>query len=110
MTARTGNSAAGEDIARAQPAHGLRTAGRARVSGRPEAAGRPPVADRITVALIPKASEDLQRLQDRTSLSKTDIANRAITMYEFIEIQLRAGRDILIRDRETQEIQKVMIL
>ena len=65
---------------------------------------------RITVALIPKASEDLQRLQDRTSLSKTDIANRAITLYEFIDAQIRAGRDVLIRDNATGETQLVRLL
>src|SRR5215472_11469372 len=70
----------------------------------------PSVVDRITVALIPKASEDLQRLQDRTSLSKTDIANRAITLYEFIDAQMRAGRDILIRDNEAGETQVVRLL
>jgi uncharacterized protein (DUF342 family) len=70
----------------------------------------PTVVDRITVALIPKAGEDLQRLQDRTSLSKTDIANRAITLYEFIDAQMRAGRDILIRDNETGETQVVRLL
>ena len=69
-----------------------------------------PSVDRITVALIPQASEDLQRLQDRTSLSKTDIANRAITLYEFIDAQMRAGRDILIRDHETGETQVVRLL
>ena len=110
MTARTGNSATGGDVARAQPAHRLRTADRSRTSGRPEATDRPSVIDRITVALIPKVSEDLQRLQDRTALSKTDIANRAITLYEFIEAQLRAGRDILIRDRKTKETQNLLIL
>ena len=70
----------------------------------------PTVVDRITVALIPKAGEDLQRLQDRTSLSKTDIANRAITLYEFVDAQIRAGRDILIRDNETGETQVVRLL
>ena len=70
----------------------------------------PSVVDRITVALIPKASEDLQRLQEATSLSKTDIANRAITLYEFIDAQMRAGRDILIRDNETGETQIVRLL
>jgi hypothetical protein len=68
------------------------------------------VVDRITVALIPKAGEDLQRLQDRTSLSKTDIANRAITLYEFIDAQMRAGRDVLIRDNTTGETQVVRLL
>ena len=71
---------------------------------------RQSAADRITVALIPKAVEDLQRLQDRTSLSKTDITNRAITLYEFIDAQLRAGRDILIRDNSTGETQTVRFL
>jgi len=62
------------------------------------------------VALIPKAGEDLQRLQERTSLSKTDITNRAITLYEFIDAQIRAGRDVLIRDSRTGETQLVRIL
>jgi hypothetical protein len=68
------------------------------------------LADRITVALIPRAAEDLQRLQDRTGLSKTDIANRAITLYEFIDAQLREGRDLLIRDNTTKESQVVRLL
>jgi len=73
-------------------------------------ATRPPAVDRITVALIPKAGEDLQRLQDRTSLSKTDIANRAITLYEFIDGQLRTGRDALIRDNKTAITEIVRLL
>jgi len=73
-------------------------------------ATRPPAVDRITVALIPKAGEDLQRLQDRTCLSKTDIANRAITLYEFIDAQMRAGRDVLIRDNTTEAIEIVRLL
>jgi len=75
-----------------------------------EGSGQSPPVDRITVALIPKAAEDLQRLQDRTRLSKTDITNRAITLYEFIDAQMRAGQDILIRDRSTGETQIVRIL
>ena len=70
----------------------------------------PAVVDRITVALIPKAGEDLQRLQDRTSLSKTDITNRAITLYEFIDTQLRTGRDVLIRDNEAGTTEIVRLL
>jgi hypothetical protein len=70
----------------------------------------PQGVERITVALIPKAGDDLQRLQERTSLSKTDITNRAITLYEFIDAQLRAGRDVLIRDSNTGETQTVRLL
>ena len=69
-----------------------------------------PVADRITVVLIPKAAAGLQRLQDDTSLSKTDLVNRALTLYEFIDAQLRAGRDILARDPGTGETQVVRLL
>ena len=65
---------------------------------------------RITVALIPQAAEDLQRLQERTSLSKTDLVNRAITLYEFIDAQNRASRDILIRDTTRGETQVVRLL
>ncbi len=63
--------------------------------------------DRITVALIPQAGDDLQRLQDRTGLSKTDIVNRAIAVYEFLESQLRGGNDLLVRDPQTDEVQIV---
>ena len=86
MTASTDSIRKGEDVARPQP------------------------AERITVALIPKAAEDLQRLQDRTALSKTDITNRAITLYEFIDAQIRADRDVLIKDNKTGETQVVRLL
>jgi len=49
------------------------------------------------VALIPKAGEDLQHLQDRTGLSKTDIVNRAISLYEFVDTELAAGAEMIIR-------------
>jgi hypothetical protein len=87
MTASTGKSTAGA-VARPQT----------------------PTTERITVALIPKAGEDLQRLIERTHLSKTDITNRAITLYEFIDTQLRAGRELLLRDPATGETQTILIL
>src|ERR1700722_1072682 len=57
--------------------------------------------DRITVTLIPKATQDLRLLQERTSLSKTDLTNRAITLYEFVDDQLRSGHDIIARNQAT---------
>jgi hypothetical protein len=79
-------------------------------TGATEDVARPQAVERITVALIPQSAEDLQRLQDRTSLSKTDIANRAITLYEFIDAQLKAGHDVIIRDPKTGESQLVRFL
>lgn len=75
-----------------------------------EEAARAQAGERITVALIPKAAADLQRLQDSTNLSKTDITNRAISLYEFIDEQTRAGRDVLVRDNKTGEIQVIRLL
>src|SRR5580698_2688247 len=57
------------------------------------------VAERITVAVIPQVAEDLQLLQQRTGLSKTDAVNRAVTLYHYIDSQLRAGKDFLVRDQ-----------
>lgn len=71
---------------------------------------RPQEGERITVALIPAAAVDLRRLQERTSLSKTDIANRAITSYQFLDAQLKSGRDLIIRDPRTGETQMVRFL
>ena len=71
---------------------------------------RTATAERITVALIPRAGADLQRLVDTNGLSKTDIVNRAITLYEFIDEQLRAGRELIIRDPGTGESQLVRLL
>jgi hypothetical protein len=72
--------------------------------------GMPAVADRITVALIRKAAEDLQRLHARTGLSKTDIVNRAISVYEFVESEAEAGNNVYVRDKETGNYQLVKFL
>jgi hypothetical protein len=69
-----------------------------------------PSSERITVALIPKAVADLQHLQDSTSLSKTDLVNRAISLYEFIDGQTRAGKDLLMRDTKSGETQLIRLL
>src|SRR3989442_4594443 len=63
--------------------------------------GSQAAGERITVTLIPKAREDLVRLRERTSLSTTDLANRAITLYEFLDQLLRTGHDFLARDPAT---------
>jgi len=66
--------------------------------------------ERITVALLAKAAEDLRRSQERTGLSKTDIVNRALTLYEFIDDQLRNGKELLLRNADTGEVQKIVVL
>lgn len=59
----------------------------------------PPVATagRITVALVDKAATDLQITHDRTKMSKTDIVNRALSLYEYIDSELGAGAELIVR-------------
>ena len=72
--------------------------------------GSQPTGDRIAVTLIPKASEALRLLQQGTSLSKTDLANRAIILYQFVDDQLRSGHDIIARNQATGEAQLVKLI
>jgi|HubBroStandDraft_6_1064221.scaffolds.fasta_scaffold00062_27 hypothetical protein len=60
--------------------------------------------ERITVSLIPKASSALAGLGERTGLSKTDLVNRAITLYEFIDSRMASGAEILVRDGDRTSI------
>jgi len=104
MTAPSGNATTEEDGAPPKSRHEQSSDD---VSTSPEHSSPP---DRITVSLIPRVRRDLQQLHEATSLSKTDIVNRAISLYEFIEEQLSAGRDILIRDRDSGEVQRIQLI
>jgi len=73
-------------------------------------ADRQAVAERITVALIAKATDDLRKIQERTGLSKTDVVNRALTLYEFIDSTLAEGSELLLRNKETGETAIVRLL
>jgi hypothetical protein len=55
-------------------------------------------------------AEELQRLQGATGLSKTDIVNRSISLYDFLQTQMDADNDIIVRDRTTGETQIVKFL
>jgi len=64
---------------------------------------------RITVTLIPQVHYELDQLHARTKLSKTDLANRAITLYNFFDAQVRAGRDLFAWDHETGATEWVLV-
>ncbi len=52
--------------------------------------------ERITVTLVPKTAAALARLCARR-LTKTDVINRAVVAYDFLEEQVAAGADLLVR-------------
>ena len=68
----------------------------------------PSVIERITVALVAKAAADLQAIQDRTGLSKTDIVNRAISLYEFIDAELSEGAELSVRRDGKEHLIKLL--
>jgi hypothetical protein len=68
----------------------------------------PAEIERITVALVPKAAADLQHLLEATGLSKTDLVNRALTLYRFVQESIDADREVIIRDKATGEDRVVM--
>ena len=57
----------------------------------------PRKAEQITVSLAAKAADDLRRVAIRTNLSQTDIVNRALSMYEFIDSELTEGAELIVR-------------
>jgi hypothetical protein len=63
----------------------------------PNAAPAATATDRITVALIPKAAADLEASRGRSGLSKTDVVNRALSLYEFITARIAAGDELVLR-------------
>lgn len=67
-------------------------------------------AERITVGLIIKAAEDLRNTQERTGLSKTDIVNRAVSLYEFIDAAQSSGDEIILRRKSSGNLEIVRLL
>jgi hypothetical protein len=55
------------------------------------------------VNLIPRASRALQRLADLTEDSKTDIINRALQVYCYVEETTSNGGDIYVREPKDPE-------
>lgn len=64
---------------------------------------RPAVVDRVNVALIAEAVEALAKLQERTGLKKVDLVNRALLVYEFVDAELKAGNQVLVRDPDGRD-------
>jgi len=56
--------------------------------------------EEITVLLISKVAGDLERTQRRTELSKTDIVNRAITLYDYLDGERDSGAELLLRRKD----------
>jgi hypothetical protein len=67
-------------------------------------------SERITIGMIPRVTGELEQLRAISGMSKTDLVNRAISLYSFITKQLQAGRQIVIRDPQTGEHELVHLI
>ena len=58
---------------------------------------------RITIELKPDITGKLKTLVSRTHQNQTDVVNRAIELFEYIEAEKRKGREVVVRDRSGKE-------
>jgi hypothetical protein len=70
----------------------------------------PPAGEEIRVVLIAKAAADLATACDREGLSRADVVNRAVTLYEFVTGAMAAGREIVVREKATGQTQIMRLL
>ena len=77
--------------------------------GSPAAQNPPPPVTRITVSLISAAAAALKLLVSRTQLSQTDVVNRALVLYEFVDSETSSGAEIIVRRRDGKEHHVVLL-
>jgi hypothetical protein len=53
--------------------------------------------ENVRLPLVDRAALDLAKACRRSRLSPTDIVNRAITLYEFLDQERAAGTEVLLR-------------
>jgi hypothetical protein len=55
---------------------------------------------KVTVNLIPKAWDAANETAERLGLSRTDVINRALQAYAFLERATADGSEVLVRSRD----------
>ncbi|NUT96260.1 MAG: hypothetical protein HOY78_29965 [Saccharothrix sp.] len=68
------------------------------------------VINRITVGIIPKVWAELARLITNTKFNRTDVVNRAISVYAMVDENLRNGQELVFRDPKTGKERVVEII
>ncbi len=68
------------------------------------------VTNRITVGIIPKVWTDLLRLMASTKFNRTDVVNRAISVYALVDDNMRDGYELVFRDPKSGKERIVEII
>jgi hypothetical protein len=61
------------------------------------------------MVLLPVAAQAMARLVERTGMSKANVVNRALQIYDYIEAETRQGTQLLLR-RPNGEVETLKIL
>ena len=63
--------------------------------------------ERVTVNLVVRASRALQRVVDLTGDSRTDVINRALQVYAYMEEVNANGGDVYVRESKDSDLKVV---
>ncbi|MFL6126901.1 MAG: hypothetical protein ACJ73U_45675 [Actinophytocola sp.] len=69
----------------------------------------PSGADRVTSNLTPRSVRAMNNLAHWTGYTKTDILNRALQIYEFVQQVVENGGSLQIRQSESAELERLTI-
>lgn len=67
-------------------------------------------AERITVGLTRRVSEELTDLAEQTGMSKTDLVNRAVSLYRLTMAKADEGQQLAFVDHDRSSVEIVHIL
>ena len=65
--------------------------------------------EQVTVNLVDAASHALRQASDLTQLSKTDVINRALQLYAYIEQVMHDGGAVFVQSAGSSEPQQIKI-
>lgn len=66
--------------------------------------------ERTTVSLLPKTHASLHRLARESGMTKSDVINRAVELYDFVTGRLDAGTELWLRDPAADKYTQLQIL
>jgi hypothetical protein len=76
--------------------------------GRTPATGRSQSPlERVTVNLTPRSAKALDDVVQRTQDTKTDVINRALQVYAFLEKIMHDGGAVYIREAESTDLERL---
>lgn len=67
-------------------------------------------AERVNVGLLEEPANDLEELKNRSGLTKTDLINRAISLYAMLYRDVKIdGKELLLADPDRKNIERLRI-